>query len=110
MSVHPFAPKVLPHVLKAEHAKLVAALAAVTAPRIYVNPEPDEFKAVGAYIVAVAEQVDKWLLAVGHEVRCNSTAGTDMACFTDIVRDAVEGFAVYECTKAARQVKEDRLS
>ena len=89
------------------HAELVRELSAVVPPRIHVNPLPEEFEDTTDYILRVAKMVDRWLLSVGLEVKCNATATVNIDAFRDIVAENLEGWATAECDGAANELREE---
>lgn len=108
MSKHVPPTRTLPHPIAMAHLTMVAKLAAIKPPRIYVSPTPDEFGAVADYIEAVARIMDEWHLLVGEEVKSNSTVRIDMTLFTDVFRDATEGLSVFEAERPGKALNEDR--
>ena len=89
------------------HAELVRELSAVVPPRIHVNPLPEEFEDTADYILRVAKMVDRWLLSVGLEVKCNATATVNLDAFRDIVAENLEGWATSECDSAAETLRQE---
>jgi hypothetical protein len=87
---------------------LIAAIAAMPVPSpIDVDPLAKQFEDVGEHIHYMARLVDVWLRRIGAEVASNSTSTCDMRCFTEQFTGAVEGFALFEVSKAAEQVRAD---
>lgn len=90
------------------HAELVRELSAVVPPRIHVSPIPEEFEDAADYILRVGAMVDRWLLAVGTEVKCNSTANVNLEWFRDMVVGNCDGWCTAECDKAANELREEQ--
>lgn len=89
------------------HEALIAELAPMQPPRIHINPHPEEFEDVADYILRVAQMVDRWLLAVGTEVRSNATAHINLDLFKGMMVDAVDGWCTSECDGAASELRSE---
>jgi hypothetical protein len=89
------------------HEALIAELAPMQPPRIHVNPHPEEFEDVADYILRVSQMVDRWLLAVGTEVRSNATTHINLDLFKGMMVDAVDGWATSECDTAAAGLRDE---
>lgn len=92
------------------HQTMLAKLAALRPPHIYVNPDPEEFGAVNEYLLDVARIVDECLLAVGREVKCNTPVRINMDLFTNVLRDALEGNACFEVERAIEDIRSERAA
>lgn len=107
----PFTARVVPHALQAAHDAMVSKLAAIKPPRIYLDPDPDDFEAAAGYVADVARIMDEWHRAVGQEVASNAPAGLVFApVFQDAFRGATEGMSIFEITRAAEALKEERAA
>ena len=95
------------NVIAKAHAELVRELSAVVPPRIHVNPLPEEFEDTADYILRVAKMVDRWLLSVGLEVKCNATATVNIDMFTEMVAGSIDGWATAECDGAANELRDE---
>lgn len=92
------------------HQTMLTKLAALRAPHIYVNPDPEEFGAVNEYLLDVARIVDECLLAVGREVKCNSSRRIELRDFTNVLRNALEGNATFQVDQAIESLVEERAA
>lgn len=90
------------------HAEAVRRLACLIPPRIYVNPDPEEFEATSEYLLDVARIVDELVLAVGREVKSNATCAIDLKLFSNVLTNALEGDATCEIGREVESLKEDR--
>lgn len=94
--------------IETAHRALIVALGKMLVgrqvPKIWVNPEPDDFLAVKDYVAAVAAACDLWLQAVGKEARSNSLHTFDKSSFQSAFTDAVEGYALYELQAEAEEL------
>jgi hypothetical protein len=87
---------------------LVAAIAAMPVPYGFDSfPAAKQFEDVGEHIHYMAVLIDRWLSKIGREIASNSTAGIDEWQFTETMVDATDGWCIFECTKAAEQVRAD---
>lgn len=86
------------------HVQMVEKLRQLHAPKIFVEPEPSDFRDVGAYAGDVIEIVNEWFRKVGEEVKSNAV------CPIDLTQFSAEGLcdAVGECNRAAAALAEDR--
>lgn len=95
--------------IAAAHAALIDELRLVAVPRIHLNPDPEEFEDVADYLLRAAAMVDRWVRAVGTEVKLNSSGvGVDMSLFQGQLESALSGNAIHECDRCANAVREDR--
>lgn len=86
------------------HKAMVAKLAALTPPRIYIEPEPEDFENVRDYLADAREIINAWLSEVGKEVQSNAIVKLDMGQFSIEGLSDCEG----ECNRAAAALAEDR--
>jgi hypothetical protein len=98
------------HPIRDAHTLMVTRLATIAPPRIYINPDPEDFEAVSEYLMAVARVVDQCLLSVGQEVQSNASVRINLDLFTNTLRDEIEGNAVFEVLREAETIKEDRVA
>jgi hypothetical protein len=98
------------HPIRDAHTLMVTRLATIIPPRIYINPDPEDFEAVSEYLMAVASVVDQCLLSVGQEVQSNASVRINLDLFTNTLRDEIEGNAVFEVLREAETIKEDRVA
>jgi hypothetical protein len=96
------------HPLALAQATMVTELARLVAPKLSANPEPEDFEDVADYLLRGARIIDDWIKEVGLEVRSSATCRVDMNMFTDVLKDALEGFATYEIDTAAEAVRDER--
>lgn len=96
--------------IAAAHAAMVAKLAAIIPPRLYASNDPEDFEATADYLLAVARVVDGMIRAVGEEVKSSANVRIDMDCFTDTLTHSLEGFATFEITRAADEIKAERAA
>jgi hypothetical protein len=96
------------HPLALAQATMVTELGRLVAPRLPVNPEPEDFEDVADYLVRGARIIDAWIKEVGLEVRSSATHRVDMKVFTDVLKDGLEGNATYEIDACAEAVREER--
>ena len=96
------------HPIAKAQAAMVGELARLQAPRLSVNPEPEDFEDVADYLLRGARIIDEWIKEVGLELRSASTGNTDMNDFTDVLKNALEGFATHEIDSAAENLREER--
>ena len=102
------AAKQRPNPIAVAHAEAVRRLACLIPPRIYVNPDPQEFEATSEYLLDVARIVDELILSVGREVKSSASVRIDLATFTNVLRDGLEGFSIHEISREVASLKEDR--
>lgn len=96
-------------ILQAQQA-MVAKLAAITAPRIYVNPDPAELENVEDYLLSIARVFDAFLLEVGREVASNAMTNTDLGQFTNVLTDALAGNATHEIQQEVEALRQKRAA
>jgi len=96
------------HPLAKAQAMMVGELARLVAPKLSANPEPEDFEDVADYLLRGARIIDEWIKEVGLEVRSASIGNVDINDFTDVLKNAVEGFATYEIDTAAEAVRDER--
>jgi hypothetical protein len=90
-------------------ADLLKSLGEMPVPRIPVDPEPGDFQEISLHFLDLAFHVDRYILAIGEELRRKSPPGTvDMSCFSRVLSNAIEGRATYECERAAQALREWR--
>lgn len=99
-----------PRPIKAAHELMLAKLCALNPPRLTVSPEPDQFEAVSEYLLDVARIVDAMILEVGRDVKSNASRNIDLRYFDNVLRDGLEGFAVYSITEEIEALKEERAA
>jgi len=107
--VHVHEPKATAtHAMAAIHQAMVLELSCLNVPNIHVTPEPEEFEDTADYMVRVAQVMDRWLKAVGEEVKSNSMVRTDLTRFEDQFFSAVEGNATFEAQRSAEAIRHER--
>lgn len=90
------------------HRALIAKLHALIPPNGFsINPYPNEFDAVMAYMRDIAEIGNELIAAVGHEVDQNSPGKVDMKQFLEPFSDGITGNALYEVEKQREMVVEE---
>jgi|SRR5581483_751191 len=90
--------------------ELIAEMAKLKVPTIGSWPEPEDFLAVKDHIIEVAQIADKWLAAIGTEIRCNATTNINMDYFASGFSDyGVNGWCLYECDKAAEALESETV-
>ena len=97
-----------PNPIAVAHAEAGRRLACLIPPRIYANPDPQEFEATSEYLLDVARIVDELILAVGREVKSSASVNIDITSFENVLRTGLEGFATYEISREVASIKEDR--
>jgi len=98
------------HPIKSAHLDMVKTLSMLQPPRIFVNPDPEEFGAVNEYLIAIARIVDECLLAVGKDVKANASVNINLGFFTDVLRNELEGNACFEVDRAADEIRDERAA
>lgn len=96
------------HALAVIHQQMVLELSNMTVPRIHVDPEPEEFEDTADYILRVSQVMDRWLKAVGEEVRSNACVRVDLTVFEEQFEGAVQGNATHECDRVAGALHAER--
>lgn len=96
------------HPLAKAQSAMVGELVRLAAPKLSVNPEPEDFEDVADYLLRAARIVDAFIKEVGLEVQSSATTRIDMKCFTDVLKDALEGNATFEIDRCAEVLREDR--
>lgn len=96
------------HPLAKAQAVMVGELARLAAPRLHVNPLPEEFEDVADYLLRGARIIDAWIKEVGLEVRSAAVTNIDMGPFTEQVVGALQGNAMFEIDRAAEALREER--
>lgn len=99
-----------PRPIALAHQIMVAKLGTLRPPRIFVNPDPEEFGAVNEYLTDVARIVDECLLAVGKEVKANASVNINLDFFTNVLANELEGNACFEVERAAEEVRNERAA
>ena len=87
------------------HGLLVTKLAVVRPNRI-AGGSADAADLVGraTHLMDIARIVDAYILALGRDVKENTTEAIDLAEFTDQLTGAIEGNATYQLSEAARRM------
>lgn len=88
-------------------ASAAAGLAGIKLAKLSTHPEPEDFLAVRDDVEAIARIVDRLLLYIGRHAKENSS-DISLADFTNVLRGATEGYATYQCERAARALHEER--
>ena len=99
-----------PSPIRDAHAFMVQRLAALQPPRIYANPDPEEFEATSEYLLDVARIVDEMILAVGREVKSSASVNINLDVFTNCLRDQLEGNATFEIEREVESLKQERAA
>jgi hypothetical protein len=93
------------------HDKLVKKLAAIPPNRIvggYADEADLETRA--NHLIHIARIIDAYILALGRDVKDNTSDGIDLADFTDQVIGALEGNATYQLARLAQRMREGRYA
>jgi hypothetical protein len=98
------------HALAVAHQQMVLELSCIAIPRIFVDPEPEEFEDAADYLIRVAQVMDRWLRAVGDEIKSNASTKVDLKYFEDQFVSAINGWSTAEADKAAAALREERDS
>lgn len=95
------------HPITKAQAAMVGELARLAAPRIHADPHADEFEDVADYLLRAAGIIDAFFLEVGLEVKSSATTHIEIEQFTDVVKNALDGYATAEIDHAAECIRED---
>jgi hypothetical protein len=91
------------------HGVLVTSLATVRPSRIVGGYADDaDLETRASHLMDVARIVDAYILAVGCDVKDNTSHAIDLADFTDQLTDAIEGNAIFQLSQTARRIREAR--
>jgi hypothetical protein len=94
--------------IAAAHVALIRELAPLAIPKLHVNTDPEEFENVADYIVRMAAIFDRWLKAVGEDVKSSAICNVNLGMFTRQFQATVEGYATFELDRAAEALREER--
>jgi len=94
--------------IAAAHVTLIRELAPLAVPKLHVNTDPEEFENVADYIVRVSGIFDRWLKAVGEDVKSSAVCNVNLGMFTGQFQATVEGYATFELDRAAESLREER--
>lgn len=92
------------------HYAMIRELARMQVPRIGTNDDPEDFEAVADYLLRVTPLFDRWLQAVGAEVKSNALCRIDENMFSEQFYGAISGNATHEldcAAEAAREVQDE---
>jgi len=96
------------HPLAKAHFALVQELARLNVPHYSTDPTPEQHEDVADYLIRIAQAMDRHLKEVGREVQANATCvKVDEKCFDGAFFGALDGFATYECDRAAQAIREE---
>jgi hypothetical protein len=91
------------------HGILVTHLATVRPNRIVGGYADDaDLETRASHLMDVARIVDAYILAVGCDVKDNTSYAIDLADFTDQLAAAIEGNAIFQLSRTARRIRESR--
>ncbi len=65
------------YTIRAAHADLILRLAAIPAPKIFLEPDPEDFEEIGSYLTEVLERVKEHLAKVACEAGMNGGGNLD---------------------------------
>ena len=87
------------------HGLLVTKLAVVRPNRIAGgSADAADLVRRATHLMDIARIVDAYILALGRDVKENTTEAIDLAEFTDQLTGAIEGNATYQLSEAARRM------
>ncbi len=92
------------------HADLVTELINCRPHRILGCADAADFRERGEHLIAIAKAFDAYILAIGEDIKQHARGSVDMAVFTNVVSDAVDGMASYEieCCAEGFDLEEQR--
>jgi hypothetical protein len=92
------------------HGLLVTRLAVVPPNRIGGGEASEaDLLARATHLMDVARIVDAYILALGHDVKDNTSQAIDLADFTDQLTGALEGNATYQLARASQRLRDARM-
>lgn len=93
------------------HGLLVTRLAAVRPNQIKGGYADEvDFETRATHLMDLARIVDAYILALGRDVKDNTSQPIDLADFADQVCAALEGNATYQLSRAAQCLRESRYA
>lgn len=105
--VHVTAPQVTAtHELAKLHQAMVLEVSSIIAPKLPLNPEPEDFENVADYLIRFAQAVDRHVKAVGEEAKANASTKINLHYFEEQLEMALNGWATAELDKAANALRE----
>ena len=100
-----FAPAADGNPLHGAKMRLITQLARLPVPAIDVCPTADQIESVGDFILGLGALVDTLMLTIGEELRANATLPIRLDNFTSPMRNAVDGFALYDVQCVADELR-----
>lgn len=96
---------ITPHPLKAARASLISEFLGMFMPNYPVNPSPSDHESMARHILDVAMMFDRYLAAVGSEVRDNAVTQVSSGLFAGTFLGAVDGNETWACEEQASALK-----
>jgi hypothetical protein len=93
--------------LAVAYSDLVTGFLALRAPRIPVSPDPHHLLNIADHLREIAAIVDRYIEAVGSEIKSNSNVCVDGSLFDRQLFGALDGNALFEIQRAAEAIAED---
>jgi len=89
-------------------AELLANLTMLPIPHIDSVPEPEQILALGDLLRGLAWACDRFVNAVGEELKSNAPMAIDLKNFRTPFHDSLEGYALFDVASVAEECALER--
>ena len=94
--------------LELAHHALITRLAALRLPCIVGEADGADIRSLADHMIEIADGVDAYMEAIGHELAANSPCRVDVTLFRRPVFAAIDGNALFEVHRVADRIDADQ--